>query len=302
MTQKYDMPTHFPAVLTAPAMMLLPERLVLYSLIFGTRPKRYVEVGSFKAGSTVITCAAMDDVGEGRIIAIEPNPQIEPETLATISHRTELIQGLSPDSLPRAVELAGGPFDFAFIDGFHEAEGVMRDIEGVMSCLADRAYLLFHDCHYHGVKQAINEAVRLYSSQLQDLGNLSLESVGSEEEQWGGMRLLLFMRDRSRAGSVEADLAAAQEQLRLARRRASGLEHGLRVARDRISAIEEELRLARDRISALESELRLAHDRISAMENSRTWRLGQRLACSLFGRSLRWVEGHMLRRNPDGHR
>ncbi len=80
MPDKYDMPGNLAAVLTAPAEMLLPERLLLYSLIFGLRPKRYVEIGTFRGGSTVIACAAMDDVGEGKILCIEPNPEIEPET------------------------------------------------------------------------------------------------------------------------------------------------------------------------------------------------------------------------------
>ena len=154
---KYDMPKKLAAVLTAPAEMLLPERLLLYSLIFALRPKRYVEVGTFRGGSTAITCAAMDDVGDGRIVAIEPNPQIEPDTLESIKHRAQIIKGFSPEALPEAMEIAGGPFDFAFIDGPHDAKGCLRDIEGVMSCLADRAHIVLHDCHYPGVERAIIE-------------------------------------------------------------------------------------------------------------------------------------------------
>ena len=37
-------------------------------------------------------------------------------------------------------------YDIVFIDGLHVAEQVMRDIEGAMSVLSDRGFIVLHDC------------------------------------------------------------------------------------------------------------------------------------------------------------
>ena len=71
--------------------------------------------------------------------------------------------------------LAGQPFEFALIDGDHSYEGVLKDIEGVLPYLADQAYLLFHDCHYPEVEQAIETALRQNAGILIDCGILSVD-------------------------------------------------------------------------------------------------------------------------------
>src|SRR5262249_16740121 len=163
-------PTRFDAIYSAPAHQVAQERAVLYALVFGTQPARCLEIGTLKGGSTVIICAALDDIGAGRIACVDPHPQVSPDTWSRVNHRATLIQGMSPDVLPRAAEAVGGAFDFAFIDGDHEREGVIRDIEGVLPLLAPTAHLMLHDAHYFGIREAIDEMLIKHQDCLLDCG------------------------------------------------------------------------------------------------------------------------------------
>ena len=95
-------------------------------------------------------------------------------------------------------------------------------------------------------------------------------------------------------------IATLEQALELARRRISTLEHELRLRDEAISSLENQLRLRDEAISGLENELQLVRNTISAMEDSRTWRWGQRLACSWLGGVLRWIEKRLLRRKRGG--
>ena len=73
----------FERVYTAPAQMRMPERVALYSLIFGIQPRNCLEIGTFRGGSAAIICAAMDDLDFGQLACIDPMPQVEPAALGT---------------------------------------------------------------------------------------------------------------------------------------------------------------------------------------------------------------------------
>lgn len=195
-------PYRFTHVFDAPVHMLPGERVALYSVVFAARPARCVEVGTLHGGSAVITVAALDDIGEdGRLVCIDPEPQVLPETWASIEHRAQLITGYSPDAFPEAQRLAGGPFDFAMIDGDHSLAGMIRDLEGVLPYLADQAYVLMHDAHYYEVRDGIQQVCARFPGQLIDCGLLSTEGQpdvnGATDPSgapivWGGMHLLRY--------------------------------------------------------------------------------------------------------------
>ncbi|MDA8018748.1 MAG: class I SAM-dependent methyltransferase [Thermoanaerobaculia bacterium] len=188
------------------AEMLPPERVLLYSLVFGLRPERSLEIGTFRGGSAAMMCAALDDVGTGRLVCVDPEPKVLEDAARWMERRATVIRGYSPDALAEAREVAGGPFDFALIDGDHSDEGVLRDVEGTLPHLADEAHLLFHDCHYAHVRDGIDEALRRHE-ELIDAGVLStltnpLDEVDDKGRPvvWGGLRLLRYLRrpsDRS---------------------------------------------------------------------------------------------------------
>jgi hypothetical protein len=190
------LPDRVAALLDAPAELLLPERLLLYSLVRGLRPARCLEIGTHFGGSTTITCAALDDIGAGRLVCVDPNPLVPDDVWARVAHRATLLRGWSPDALVEAYTSAGGDFQFVFIDGDHTHAGVVRDVEGVLEVSAPGAHLLFHDSHYWEVSNAIDECLRRWPTRLVDGGTLSALSTepiaapDGTESRWGGFRLL----------------------------------------------------------------------------------------------------------------
>ncbi len=192
----------FDSVYTSPAEMRMPERVALYSLIFGMQPRNCLEIGTFRGGSSAIICGAMDDTGFGQLTCIDPMPKIEPALWSKMSNRCRLFEGPSPEILPEVAKQINRPFDFALIDANHIYDAVRRDIAGVLPYLADRAYLLFHDANYTDVKRAIDEAVAA-CDQLTDCGLMSVEPTvlyeNGQSITWAGLRLLKFQRPAGKA-------------------------------------------------------------------------------------------------------
>ena len=192
-------PHRFQTVEQAPAWMTMGERVVLYGLIVGLRPACVLEVGTFQGGSTLIMCAALDDLGSGNIVCVDPEPRITPENMAAIEHRATVVAEPSPAALDTALKSAQRPFDFALVDGDHSFEGLVRDVEGILPILADSAHLVFHDAHYYEVREAIDSCLAAHP-ELTDVGLVSVEVTPHDEPSegpeiaWGGLRLLLYSR------------------------------------------------------------------------------------------------------------
>jgi predicted O-methyltransferase YrrM len=186
----------------APVWMTRAERLLLYTLIFGLRPARYLEIGTLEGGSALIVAAAMDALeSKGQLVCIDPKPQIKPETWERLKHRTHLIEGFSPQALPEAQEIAGDPFDFVLIDGDHTHDGVLRDAEGLLPFVTDGAYLLFHDSFHPEIARALHEFSTRHASQVVDFGSLTREITLPHQSKgalpWGGLRLMQVRRNIS---------------------------------------------------------------------------------------------------------
>jgi len=113
-------------------------------------------------------------------------------------HRAEIVAGPSPEALLIAEQKAGGKFELALIDGDHSYDGVIRDIRGTLPVLADRAFMLFHDAHYHQVANGINDMIAEYSDVLTDVGMMSTPRVNGEApgDYWGGIRMVRFDRKK----------------------------------------------------------------------------------------------------------
>jgi len=185
----------------APVWMSRAERLLLYTLIFALRPSRYLEIGTFQGGSALVAKTAMDaSSSTGKIICIDPQPQIDPEHWQQLESRTTLLTGYSPAILPQAQAVAGGPFDFVLIDGDHTYDGVRRDAQGILPHLTDNAYLLFHDSLFADVARGLDDFARENADHVVDCGTLTREVTyqarpDGEAVRWGGLRLMQKRRD-----------------------------------------------------------------------------------------------------------
>lgn len=173
----------------------LEDRLLLFSMIFGLKPSRCLEIGTFRGGSAQVIVEALNQCGSGKLVAIDPEPQIADHVWQRIKHRCQLVAEPSPAAIPKASSLvAGGQFDFVFIDGDHAR--AFDDLRGVMPYLAPGAYIVCHDCYFKLVQQDIQKALRKYPS-LIDCGMLGTHRVQIDGHWWTGSQVLRFCPSKS---------------------------------------------------------------------------------------------------------
>lgn len=191
------MTAHLDVINQCPAWLEPSERLLLYALVFGLRPQRVLEIGTLHGGSAQIITGALDDVGHGRLISVDPAPDLKIDW-DTIAHRATLLRGYSPALLPEARAHAGGPFDFCFIDANHSYNGVWADGCGVLRHMSPGGYVLFHDAHHPSVRDAIDDLVTTVFG-ISDCGTLSRDKrewVDDLGGPWAGLRLLRVRSNR----------------------------------------------------------------------------------------------------------
>lgn len=191
-------PASFNAIYNSSSWMEYCERVLLYSLVYGVRPKRVLEIGTFLGGSALIIAAALDDIGDGIMVCVDPNPRLPQENIDRIQHRATIVAAPSPEGLHKAMQIAGDKFDFALIDGDHSYEGVVRDIEGTLPVVLPNSYLLFHDAHNEPVRRGINDMLAKYKRDLQDCGMMSTFANPDKDNPgvlWGGIRVLRYQPD-----------------------------------------------------------------------------------------------------------
>jgi predicted O-methyltransferase YrrM len=171
-------------VLDAPASMRLAERLMIYALVVGLEPGRVLEIGTARGGTAWIIVQAMNHVGHGRLVCVDPDPLWDDELQPGLSERAVLVRGRSPEAIPECAQVAGGNFDMALIDGDHSYHAVTADIDAVMPHLAAGGRLLFHDWNYEPVAQAIYDALERWPS-LSDAGPLTMKRIARDITQAG---------------------------------------------------------------------------------------------------------------------
>lgn len=205
---RLNTPERVGVVFTSHSDMRIDERLFLYSFVRGFQPERALEIGVARGGSAAIITNAMEENGKGRLVGIDPEPDVR-EKENNLHGRYTLLRQYSPQAIPAARDAAGGEFDFVLIDGLHTHDQVEKDIAGVLPHLADGAYVLFHDAFHYGVATAIREAVER-SGRLVDCGypcrtaNIRNDPV----TPYNGFRLLRYAT-ASESKSVDVEQVVA---------------------------------------------------------------------------------------------
>lgn len=181
------------ALLQYPALLQPVERALLWALVVSRQPERVLEIGIGHGGGSRIIVEALDSVSpQSVLIQIDPEPQSGYETQALLmAHRATLVRGRSPESIPEASQLAGGAFDFVFVDGDHSYTGVTADVDGLLPYLEPGALVLFHDSHHPDVNAAIRHWLQR-QPRLQSCGELVKPFVWVDKQRWGGMWLVRY--------------------------------------------------------------------------------------------------------------
>lgn len=166
------------------------DRIYLYALIRGIRPTSCVEIGTRWGGSARIICAALEDNGQGQLVGIDPAPGAFLAPKRALHNRFRLVEGFSPQDVPRAVE-GMGPIDFALIDGMHTYHSVCRDLEGLRPFLAQGAHVLMHDAHHVGILRAADEFLARHPESV-DMGMVTRSPKFTKELCYQGFRLIRY--------------------------------------------------------------------------------------------------------------
>ncbi len=102
-------------------------------------PKNYLEIGFRKGASLALSQAPT--------VAVDPNPMLPADFLDTHPHVQTVIK-TSDDFFADCdvKELMGGAVDFAFLDGLHHAEALLRDFANTERVAAPDSVFVLHDC------------------------------------------------------------------------------------------------------------------------------------------------------------
>ena len=157
---------------------------LLYSLVRELKPLRGVELGTCLGISTSYQATALARNGKGRLTSLEGAPAFAAiavknlESLGLSPH-ANVVVGEFAKTLPSV--LAGGPVDYAFIDGHHDETATLGYFEDFLPHLATPAVLVFDDINWSaGMQRAwerISNDERVDVSL--DLGPIGMCVVGS---------------------------------------------------------------------------------------------------------------------------
>lgn len=177
------------AIFSEPHDMSVGDRIVLYGLIRGLKPRTYLEIGVRWGGSARLVATAMAANGFGRAVGLDPNLGEFRPTPAELNGHYVTLEGYSPEDTGKAAQMVGGRLDFVFIDAVHTYSAVKADLAGVVPFLSDGGYILFHDAYHQGINGAVDEFLT-GNEAFVDLGIVSRNAAPAEPVSYMGMRLI----------------------------------------------------------------------------------------------------------------
>lgn len=127
--------------------------MLIYSLIKKYEVESFLEIGFGRGYGTLCAAMAMEELGNGKIVTIDPN--FDQDFLNHLKRvfpqewfeRISFMQGTSQEILPTLQE----DFDFVYIDGDHTYDGVKYDWENTKDRF--NKFLLFDDYHLPSKKE-----------------------------------------------------------------------------------------------------------------------------------------------------
>lgn len=193
----------------SPSLMNFPQRMVLFSLVLGTVPRSYLELGTAMGGSATIVSHAIDILGveDFKGVAIDLTfDMMAPETRDYIGDKfTYIKNSVGIESLQAASRISR-KFDIVLIDALHDRANAIFDFMTIYPYVEKGGYILFDDANYFGVSDALKEAVELTGAidcgMLSRHGGVSTpenppawvnpdeRALAATEAVWGGLYML----------------------------------------------------------------------------------------------------------------
>jgi len=125
-------------------------RNLMYSFVISLRPRRVLEIGTHIGYGAAVISSALKRNGYGKLVTIDPNERVATKAegylvQAGLSGFVDVIRGFSFDSNVKEKLSQEAPFDIIFIDGAHEYEAALHDIEYSASLLRSNGLMFLHD-------------------------------------------------------------------------------------------------------------------------------------------------------------
>lgn len=146
------------------------DAIFLYSMIYSLRPMQVLEIGHFRGWSTSIICAALKDNNCGMLYSVDLLSRIHDQIKNFLIDNTIFISDSSANLL-KIPELSNKKFDVCFIDGNHEYDYVINDLEKTFALSADTCYFLLHDADLSTVNKGVDDFM-LSNKEIVDCGVL----------------------------------------------------------------------------------------------------------------------------------
>jgi len=199
-------PNRLGSVVLARNNMPMEERITLFALVRAARPARALEIGVQYGGSSLIITSAMEDNGLGRLVGIDPQPLIE--SMSVLHGRYSLVRGTSPEAIPQAVEILGGPLDFVLMDGLNTHRASGKDLDGLLPHMAEGGYILLHNAYHFGLNQMVEERLAVPGTRLHD-GGFLCRSARTDLDPWVALNGFRLLRIASPSWTGSREIEAA---------------------------------------------------------------------------------------------
>lgn len=135
------------------------DAVFLYSIVYSKKPKNVLEIGRFRGWSTSIISSALKDNGTGTVFSVDWIQRIHPEIKKFLNQNTVYVDISSRDLLNNS-QIVNHKFDVVFIDGDHDYNMVLNDLEKTSAVATDQCYFLVHDSDMLDVETGVNDFLK----------------------------------------------------------------------------------------------------------------------------------------------
>lgn len=132
------------------------QKLIMYAFIRSMKPKKVVEIGTYRGVTALYLAHALHDNKKGHLWTCDPYDHEQEETFSKFP---ELKKYITYEK-KKGKDLDVDDIDFLFVDGFHEKPYVLAEIEALFPRLTKKSVVFFHDAGEDNELVGVNEAIK----------------------------------------------------------------------------------------------------------------------------------------------
>jgi predicted O-methyltransferase YrrM len=157
------------------SLMSQHSQALLYCLIRLLRPTLVIEIGTYRAGTTQVIAWALAANGRGTLHTVDPfgGSVVPPILAAWPAHLRDLVRFHPVNSMEYFSELTqkGGRSELIFVDGNHDYEFALFDIESAARVAAPKGFVFVDNSSQAGPFLAAQDFVEHHSGWIECGGN-----------------------------------------------------------------------------------------------------------------------------------